>query len=388
MSAISPTRVSIYDFLYHDTQPIVSLLADATQLSIPQARMAMISSLQAIISALLTYQVQHKAQAISKKLFASSAVKELRQYNAMSFTTISISLHNRNDMTDVLFGNMESVINISALIALQIEATMTQAKTLLSSLCVIVLRELAILTDYSQLDNNEIDEWFVLQPQFLHRARFTTTTSASMTTSPDKEMTLLAQPYDKTPPLFDYYWFKATGFESEYDFTDQNIQQSGQNHLEAIGRAPENDQQDPDNDPLMFAPMPTITLPHQHWLLQLAKVSDIYLSRERLRISSEPDSLPVRPFINLGFIRNDKKDTSAITENKAISFNQPLPLWKNPVIFIIIFVIGGLGGLAALKYQTQKGNGVPLAKEAVYEHDHAEEIQQQKDRESKAKSSE
>ena len=53
MTTISPTRVSMYDFLYHDTKPMLSLLADAAQLSLPQTRLGMDASLQAIVSALL-----------------------------------------------------------------------------------------------------------------------------------------------------------------------------------------------------------------------------------------------------------------------------------------------------------------------------------------------
>ena len=103
MTTISPTRVSMYDFLYQDTKPMLSLLADVAQLSLPQARIAMDASLQAIVSALLVYQQHHKGQVVSKKLFGRSAVKELRQYNSMNFTTINATLYHRHDAADAIF---------------------------------------------------------------------------------------------------------------------------------------------------------------------------------------------------------------------------------------------------------------------------------------------
>ena len=53
MTTVSPKRVSMYDFLFQDLQPIISLLADAAQLSLPQARLGLAASLQAIVTALL-----------------------------------------------------------------------------------------------------------------------------------------------------------------------------------------------------------------------------------------------------------------------------------------------------------------------------------------------
>lgn len=92
MTTISPTRVSMYDFLYQDTQPMVSLLADAAQLSLPQTRLALSASLQAIVGALLAYQQRHQGQTVNKKLFNRGAVKELRQHNSMNFATINATL--------------------------------------------------------------------------------------------------------------------------------------------------------------------------------------------------------------------------------------------------------------------------------------------------------
>src|SRR5690606_2896812 len=172
MTTISPTRVSMYDFLYQDTKPMVSLLADAAKLSLPQARLAMDASLQAIVSALLAYQQHSDGQAVSKKLFGRGAVKELRQYNSMNFSTINATLYHRHEAADAIFYDNARVIKASEDIAKQIDATTSQVQILLTSLCVIVLRELAILAEYSQLDNDEMDKWFALQPQFLSAARF------------------------------------------------------------------------------------------------------------------------------------------------------------------------------------------------------------------------
>lgn len=172
MTTISPTRVSMYDFLYQDTKPMVSLLADVAKLSLPQARLAMDASLQAIISALLAYQQHNDGQAVSKKLFTRTAVKELRRYNSMNFSTINATLYYRQEVADAIFHENVRVIKASDYIAEQIDATSTQVQILLTSLCVIILRELAILAEYSQLDNEELDKWFALQPQFLSVERF------------------------------------------------------------------------------------------------------------------------------------------------------------------------------------------------------------------------
>ncbi len=100
----------MYDFLYQDTKPLVSLLADAATLSLPQARLAMDASLQAIISALLAYQQRHQGQVLSKKLFGRSAVKELRQYNSMNFATLNATLYHRHDAADAIFHDNAGVI--------------------------------------------------------------------------------------------------------------------------------------------------------------------------------------------------------------------------------------------------------------------------------------
>lgn len=403
MTTISPTRVSMYDFLYQDTKPMVSLLADAAKLSLPQARLAMDASLQAIVSALLAYQQHNDGQTVSKKLFTRTAVKELRRYNSMNFSTINATLYYRQEVADAIFHENARVIKASDYIAEQIDATSPQVQILLTSLCVIVLRELAILAEYSQLDNEELDKWFALQPQFLSVERFVankptsaklaesneneaTTTSTESGLQPDlktevkntTERTLLstAQLAD-TPPAFDPYWHELTTFKPENHEPVQDMQLATGNYLKVIGRSPANAQQGKHNDLLVFAEMSAISLPHQRWLLQLAKISEIYLQRNRLRITSEPASAPKPPLVSLGLIGGNNDNTPTTTSEKPIEYDAPIPLWKNPVILIIIAVIGVLGGLAALKYQSQKSDGIKLATEEVIEQDLIKERQQQ-----------
>ena len=403
MTTISPTHVSMYDFLYQDTKPMVSLLADAAKLSLPQARLAMDASLQAIISALLAYQQRHTGQTVSKKLFGRHAVKELRQYNSMNFATLNATLYHRHDAADAIFHDNARVIKASDHIAAQIDATTPQVQILLTSLCVIVLRELAILVEYSQLDNDEINKWFALQPQFLSAARFTAsqpkhiavtladTNNNNALISPEKKSLevgsennserhlLNAEQLSDAPPPFDLYWFELTEFQPQHHEPVQDIQLATGNYLKVIGRSSENIQQGKHNDLLMFAEMTAITLPHQRWLLQLAKISEIYLQRNRLRITSEPASPPKPPLVSLGLIGGNNDNTPTTTSEKPIEYEASIPLWKNPVILIIILVIGLLGGLATLKYYKQKSDGVRLATEQVLEQKSSVEERQQQD---------
>ena len=392
MTTISPTRVSMYDFLYQDTKPMVSLLADAAKLSLPQARLAMDASLQAIVSALLAYQQHNDGQAVSKKLFGRGAVKELRQYNSMNFSTINATLYHRHEAADAIFYDNARVIKASEDIAKQIDATTSQVQILLTSLCVIVLRELAILAEYSQLDNDEMDKWFALQPQFLSAARFAANEPTSIESNDANEDENLTAPIEgvntertllsieqlaDTPPVFNPYWHELTTFKPERHEPVQDMQLATGNYLKVIGRSSANAQQGKHNDLLMFAEMTAISLPHQRWLLQLAKISEIYLQRNRLRITSEPASAPKPPLVSLGLIGSNNDNTPTTTSEKPIEYDAPIPLWKNPVILIIIAVIGVLGGLAALKYQSQKSDGVLLATEEVIEQDLIKERQQQ-----------
>ena len=407
MTTISPTRVSMYDFLYQDTKPMVSLLADVAQLSLPQARLAMDASLQAIISALLSYQQQHGGQVVSKKLFGRGAVKELRQCNSMNFLTINATLYHRHDAADAIFHDNTRVIKASNYIAEQIDATVQQVQTLLTSLCVIVLRELAILAEYSQLDYDEINKWFALQPQFLSAARFAASEpqpvaveSADNNYKEDKENDLTTEDVSEiktdsenntertllntaqlsnTLPPFDPYWYELAAFKPENQQPLEDMQLATGNYLKAIGRSTENIQQGKHNDLLVFTEMNAITLPHQRWLLQLAKISEIYLQRNRLRITSEPATPPKPPLVSLGLIGGNSDNTPTTTSEKPIEYEASTPLWKNPVILIIIVVIGVLSALAAIKYQHQKSKGVVLATEEILEQERKKEERQQQD---------
>lgn len=409
MITISPTRVSMYDFLYQDTKPMVSLLADAAQLSLPQTRIAMNASLQAIVSALLAYQQRYKGQAVAKKLFTRSAIKELRQYNSMNLVTLKATLYYRQEVTNALFNDSDRIIQASEYIASQIDAEAAKVQVLLTTLCVIALRELAILADYSQLDYDELDKWFALQPQFLSTERFISndtlnktdtdntsldeTQSAAIESNDDgsheatkdaidnqvsaDNQAYLNSSFEDTPPPFEPLWYELTKFRVEQVEPVQDMQQATSNYLKVIGRARENAQKGQHDDMLVFAQMHAIALPHQRWLLQLAKISDIYLSRNRLRITSEPESPPTRPLVSLGFIDINKEDTPATPSETPIEYDKPPPLWKNPVILITLLVIAVLGALAMLKYQMQQSNGLVSATEAVAEHDSKEERKQQ-----------
>ena len=404
MTTISPTRVSMYDFLYQDTRPLVSLLADAATLSLLQARLAMDASLQAIISALLAYQQQRQGQVLSKKLFGRSAVKEMRQYNSMNFATLKATLYHRNDAANAIFYDKASVTKASEYIATQIDATAPQVQILLSSLCVIVLRELAILIEYSQLDHDEIDEWFTLQPQFLSPERFVasatklalnesidvgdemqTTLSAEDTVEESVASTethlLSTEQLIDTPPAFDTYWYELVAFKPQQLAPVQDGQLATGNYLKAIGRSSENIQQGKHNDLLVFAPMAAVGLPHQRWLLQLAKISEIYLQRNRLRITSEPINPPKPPLVSLGLFGNssNQDNTPATISEKPIEYESSTPLWKNPVILLIILVIGSLGILATIKYQTQQSNGVVVANTEALAQDAETEKRAQQD---------
>ncbi len=394
MTTISPTLVSMYDFLYQDTQPMVSLLADAAKLSLPQTRLALSASLQAIVSALLAYQQRYQGQSVSKKLFNRSAVKELRRYNSMNFTTIEATLYYRHDTAEAIFSDSSTVVKASEHIANQVGATVSQVQILLTCLCVIVLRELAILADYSQLDNDEIDQWFALQPQFLSQARFAASDPivAPMTLAPTstKVTPTKTAPEDNTelkrldteqlsaiPPTFDDYWYELSAFKPESHEFSQDMQLATGHYLKAIGRSPENIQQGKHNDLLMFAEMTAITLPHQRWLLQLAKISEIYLQRDRLRITSEPASPPKPPLVSLALLGGNNDNTPITTSEKPIEYDASTPIWKNPIILLTILVIGVLGGLATLKYQMQQSNESTSATTKVVEQELIEARQQQ-----------
>jgi hypothetical protein len=342
----------------------------------------------------------------------------------MNFATLSATLYHRQDVTETLFIDSTRVNKACDYIADQVDASAAQVKVLLGTLTIIVLRELAILTEYSQLDNEELDKWFALQPQFLTKQRFAADSAASInshadtqvltnarsSTKPaDSELSKAANPealsakvaeteitdtemtnaesanseqtdsqaLDFRPPAFDPYWYELTKFAPNLAASGQDMQQATSNYLKVIGRSPENVQQGRHNDLLVFTQMPNISVPHQRWLLQLAKISDIYLNRRRLRIASEPINPPSAPLVSLALIGGNSDNTPATTSETPIEYEPAAPLWKNPVILIIVLVIGALSALAALKYQSQQSSGAITATEAVIEHDKAEEREQQ-----------
>nr|WP_241878088.1 hypothetical protein [Psychrobacter sp. PraFG1]UNK04511.1 hypothetical protein MN210_09455 [Psychrobacter sp. PraFG1] len=66
MTALVPTRVSLYDFLVKDTLPIDAIFADLGTISLPQARIIIEQGIQAVISALLAYNQLQGADAVLK----------------------------------------------------------------------------------------------------------------------------------------------------------------------------------------------------------------------------------------------------------------------------------------------------------------------------------
>ncbi|GAA0310829.1 hypothetical protein [Psychrobacter aestuarii] len=354
MTYISPTRVSMYDFLYQDIQPTVSLLADITRLSLPQTRLVMDEALQAILSALLAYQQAYGGQAVCKKLFARSAIKELRQYNSMNFKTINAAFYHRHDVTDALFGDSARVAKASERISARTQVPIAKVQILLCTLGAIALRELAILAHYSRLDFDEVDTWFALQPQFLYNQK------RGIEALPDEVHALptitCIVSEDVIPPDFDRDWHTLTGFNSTGN-PAHNVPQSSSHYLTAIGRSPNHLLQNNQNDMLMFLQIPNINVPHQRWLVQLAKVSDIYLSRNRLRINSEPATPPAPPLVSLALLSgiNNSVPNEQINHDEAPN----PPLWRHPVILLVIVVIGILGALATVKYQMKNDHLQP-----------------------------
>jgi|26BtaG_2_1085354.scaffolds.fasta_scaffold08366_2 hypothetical protein len=414
MKLISPTRVSIYDFTYTDTLPLTPLLADISHLSLPQAQRGLTASLQALLSALLSYQARHGGTAVLKKLFSRSGIKDLRQYNSMNFVTLSIALNYRQAVADALFPDSRTLSAAVDYIAADIQAAPEHVYTLLTTLSVIFLRELAILADYAQLDSEDVGDWLQLQPQFLAPARFNPTnndpasqfatiaqqnaawenhdnktnrdtseeldavtslqdnhpvTSNASDNKDDNEPNPLLNPKIAqdlaamdaivAPPPFDPYWYEITRYSPAPIVLTEGNDDAVPHYAKIIGRSIDNADQSLHDDLLAFGPMGAVSLPHQRWLLQLAKISDIYLSRQRLKIASEPKSPPSRPFVSLSMLGAsptiatptiDKPGTAPLAPAKA------KPLWKDPVILIICLVIGVLGGLAMLKYQSKQAD--------------------------------
>lgn len=397
MKLISPTRVSIYDFMYTDTLPLTPLLADISHLSLPQSKRALTASLQALLSALLSYQARHGGTTVLKKLFSRSGIKDLRQYNSMNFVTMSIALNYRQAVADAIFLDARSLAAAVDYIAADIQAKPEQVHTLLTTLSVIFLRELAILADYAQLDSEDVSEWLQLQPQFLSAARFdpvnndpalelatltqqnqawdkqnnnttNNTNNNTAATSDNHPKQILNQEIVQdlaamdaiiAPPPFDRHWYEITHYSPAPIVITESNDDGVPHYAKIIGRSVDNADQSLHDDLLAFGPMGAVSLPHQRWLLQLAKISDIYLSRQRLRIASEPKSPPSRPFVSLsmlGVTPTVATPTDEMASKATLVPPKAKPLWKDPVILLIFIVIGGLGALAMLKYQSKQAN--------------------------------
>lgn len=332
MTDINPTYVSIYDFLYEDTKPLVPLLADIANLSLLQTQQALSESIQAITIALLYFhQRQHQhGDAILKKLFQRSSVKDLRCYNAMNFKTMSSAYHQRQTSIEALFLNHDKIRASSEYIAQKVDGKASNIQAMLATLTAIALRELAILTDYAQINGEEIDQWLALQPQFLAPIRFQSNATADQ------------------PPTFNEQWYDILEFHPTIP-TIQTEEHSLPHYAKVIGRNKDNPNEKT-RDVLMFATMEYISLPHFRWLLQLAKVSETYLGRVRLKIASEPAEPPSRPLVSFG----SQTQAPSTASEAPIEYDDPTPFWKNPVILLVVFVLAGLSALALMKYQAKK----------------------------------
>ena len=239
----------------------------------------------------------------------------------------------------------------------QAQLSTGQTRLLLGALSLLCLREIAILADYAQLDAQEIDCWFELQPQFFWLNR----------TKNDRDNQINNSILAYELPNFDSAWHEITGYKQPAISSSDPIEKVP-HYAKVIGRthqatlikniSADNNQLIVDNannsEVLTFAEMPNISLPYQRWLLQLAKISDIYLSRKRLKVAPEPVQAPSRPFVNFGFLDIDKNNTSSNLQ----SGQSNIPLWKNPVLILLLIVIGGLSIMAVGKYQYKKSQVV------------------------------
>ena len=353
MTALLPTRVSLYDFLFEDTLSIDSIFADIGNISIPQARVLIENGIQAIVSGLMAYHQQQGGEAISKKLFRRSQIKDLRKYNAFNLKTMSAAYQQDHAINDTLFGSTEIQKRVCQKLGDRTQLSGNQVHPLLGALSLLCLREIAILADYAQLDAQEIDCWFGLQPQFFQLNRIKDHWDNQTNSS------ILA--YEL--PNFDSTWHEITGYKQP-DVSASKSTQQIPHYAKVIGRTHQatlikntsanNNQLIVDNannsEVLTFAEMANIFLPYQRWLLQLAKISDIYLSRKRLKVAPEPVQAPSRPFVNFSFSDKDKSNKSSSSE----AGQSKNPLWKNPVLILLLIVIGGLSIMAVGKYQYKK----------------------------------
>ncbi|WP_230661430.1 hypothetical protein [Psychrobacter sp. I-STPA10] len=392
MAKITPARVSLYDFLSIDTLPIASLAADSGHISIPQAKIVIHCAIEVTVSALLAYQQQFDADSILKKLLSRHQVKELRRYNAFNLRTMQVAMQYGSSLLDALYKDTARIEKISQKIAIKSQSNIQQIRPLLGALTLLSLREIAILADYAQLDAQEIEQWLQLQPQFLqlHSRPIDPLLSVAHTHSqpsglstgddatdinetniqtyePISDSSIITPKLPSTNyivPTFDNSWHELTGFISEP--ARQSIQNADSipNYAKVIGHAIEDNTStisaplnQQDDRILAFANLPNITLSNQRWLLKLAKIADIYLSRNRLRITAEPKKPPSRPLIPKHLLGN--------VSDAPIQYDQSQPIWKNQVVLLIIAIIGGLSILAVIKYQYKKANTTPVAESLV-----------------------
>lgn len=415
MSHLSPTRVSVYDFLYQDTQPIVPLLADATQLSLPQARQGLTLCLQSFCFGLIKVHQALDADTVHKRLLQRANIKTLRQYNAMNLHTMQQVSLNVQGMATLLFHGANTASVISDDIAKRLATKPHQAEILLDLVIGLALRELSIIVDYAQLNSDEIAQWLSLQPQFLQAKRFAMTdekktnvekTSPTVTTQIEQsdQLTQQSSSDNATPPSIDVkHWQTLLAMilptpptPTDNTHTDGSVSNATNNlitntnnntnhgntdkglpsYAKAIGRtqtpkaltttstaksaALTNMPTTTNQPPLVtqFTSMTGIHLPYRRWLLQLAQVTDVYLSRQRLKINEEPNISHSRPLVNFGFLQENRPLT---TNETPFEFDEPAPFYKNPVILLIVAVIGGLLLLTVLKYHHQQPAHQPSA---------------------------
>lgn len=355
MTALLPTRISLYDFLYEDTLPIKSVFADIGNISIPQARILIQNGIQAIISALMSYNQALGSEAVLKKLLCRNQIKELRKYNAFNLKTMYAAYQNGNTINDALFASDEVRKQVYQKLAKQTDLQIGQVRHLLGALSLLCLREIAILADFAHLDVKEIQDWFDLQPQFFQLQRDPSTISE------DKQFIVSAH----NLPTFDQSWHEITGYKPPKIINEYNADKIP-HYAKVIGRVkPDSPKFDPtngqvivdnsdSNNVLTFGSMNYISLPYQRWLLQLAKISDIYLSRKRLKIAPEPVQPPSRPLVNYVFRDSQNNSQNKNTVEDSASTEVDSPFWKNPVIVLLVVVLGSLSLLAVSKYHYKK----------------------------------
>lgn len=367
MTALLPTRVSIYDFLIEDTQPIDSIVADLGHISLPQARILIEHGIQAIVSALLAYNQHQGSDLLIKNLINRNQVKELRKHNAFNTKAMITAFKCGQPVSDVLFNKHLTQKEVCHHLAVYSQLPIEKVKPLLSALVLLCLRELAILVDYSQLDTTEVDCWMNLQSQFVQL-------DYCMNKDLGEASTFTGSQRFKKPS-FDPMWHEITGYKPIPE-TSSTPKDSIPHYAKVIGRSPKTPSQlvspssnsrlivdkSNESDVLTFSEIDGISLPYQRWLLQLAKISDIYLSRNRLRIAPEPTQAPPKPFVNFDFIEHN---LSKLADDSDHSNKSAVPLYKNTVIILLLIVIGGLAIIAIGKAKLKKNKNLNVNSQIV-----------------------